>query len=133
MGIPATWSGFSTVECYRCGTGFAMENGLYERRQRDHESFWCPNGHSQCFTGLSTEKERIAELERAVAAEKERADSAQRQRSWAEARAKGANISAGLARASARRLRARVDKGVCPDCHRTFKQLAAHMKCKHGK
>lgn len=25
----------------------------------------------------------------------------------------------------------RAAHGVCPRCHRTFKQLAAHMKCKH--
>ncbi len=27
----------------------------------------------------------------------------------------------------------RVARGVCPDCNRTFANLARHMACKHGK
>ena len=30
------------------------------------------------------------------------------------------------------RLMKRVENGVCPHCHRTFQQLARHMKDKHG-
>lgn len=33
---------------------------------------------------------------------------------------------------SFKRMETRVAAGVCPHCNRTFKQLAAHMKCKHS-
>ncbi len=123
----------TTETCCNCGVAFAMDTALYQQRRKDHASFYCPNGHSQYYTGQTDEQKRIAELERAVELAKRETESARHSRQWAESRAKGANIAAGLAKAAARRLRRRVEAGVCPDCHRTFKQLAAHMKCKHGK
>jgi hypothetical protein len=131
MGIPATWAGFKTIECCRCATGFAVEAGLYEQRRQDHESFWCPNGHEQHFTGKTVDQRRIEQLEHQVASEQARAKRERHSREWAESRAKGANIQAGKAKAAKRRLEARIARGVCPCCHRTFKQLAAHMKTKH--
>jgi hypothetical protein len=131
MGIPQTWAGFKAIECCRCGTGFAMESALYDLRQSDHKIFWCPNGHEQYLTGETPSEKRIAELERQVAQEKAKAESAQRSREWAEQRAKGANISAGKAKAAAKRLERRVNCGVCPHCRRSFKQLRAHMQAKH--
>lgn len=109
-----------------------MEAALQARRLKDRRDFWCPNGHSQHYTGKSDEAKRIEELERALAAEKSRADRERSNREWAESRAKGANIAAGKAKAAARRLTHRVECGVCPHCRRTFKQLAAHMRAKHG-
>ena len=32
----------------------------------------------------------------------------------------------------ARKLK-RVGRGVCPECNRTFQNLASHMACKHGE
>jgi len=114
MGIPATWSGFSTCECYLCGTGFAMEAGLYAQRRADHAEFYCPNGHGQHFTGESSEQkqlrlaqERIVALQRDVARERD-------SRQWAERSARGAHIAAGKAKAAAKRLMHRVNCGVCP-------------------
>lgn len=131
MGIPATWSGFSTVECCVCLTGFAIEAGLHDARKRDQRSFWCPNGHEQHFTGERPELKRIKELEQERDRLRRERDSATSAREWAEQRTRGANIAAGKARAAKQRLEQRVARGVCPCCHRTFKQLAAHMKSKH--
>jgi len=131
MGIPATWDGFRTVTCCRCGTGFAMEADLHARRKQDHRDFYCPNGHKQYFTGPSSEQKKIADLERQLQQATENARRAQQSREWAESRAKGANIQAGKAKAALKRLEHRIDCGVCPHCSRTFKQLAAHMKSKH--
>lgn len=131
MGIPATWNEFRTIECYLCGTGFAVEATLYNARLRDQRSFWCPNGHQQHFTGTTPEARKIRELEAERDRLKRERDAATTARSWAESRAKGANIAAGLAKAAKKRLEQRVSRGVCPCCHRTFKQLAAHMKTKH--
>lgn len=132
MGIPDTWSGFKATDCCVCGVGFAMESGLYDQRRKDHAQFYCPNGHGQHFAGKTDDEKRIAELERAVATAKADALSAQRAREWAEQRAKGANIAAGLAKGKLKRVHERLHAGVCPFCKRTFKQLAAHMASKHG-
>jgi hypothetical protein len=106
---------------------FGIPADYQTRRRNDHASFYCPSGHAQSYQGKSE-----AEQLRAQLAEKDAAIEAERRsRKWAEDRAKGANISAGMARAAHRRLSDRVSHGVCPCCQRTFKQLAAHMKAKH--
>lgn len=117
--------------CCVCYMEFGVPSDFYAARRKDHANFYCPRGHGQSYTGQTTEEKRIAELELQVQAEKARAKSAQRQREWAEAATRGANIAAGKAKAAKRRLEARVSRGVCPCCRRTFKQLAAHMKTKH--
>lgn len=123
---------YTEITCYRCAVKFGMPDSIYERRKADHDSFWCPNGHEQHFTGQTPDQKRIAELEREVQFARSDAEHQRSSRKWAETRAKGANIAAGKAKAAQRRLIARVHAGVCPHCNRTFKQLAAHMKSKHS-
>ena len=41
------------------------------------------------------------------------------------------NVAAAERDRAQRKLK-RVAKGVCPECNRTFADLAQHMKCKHG-
>lgn len=132
MGVPATWTGFRAVGCYKCGTGFAMEASLYERRYADHDLFYCPNGHPQHFSGESTEKQKLRDAEARAAQAEADARRQREAREWAERRAKGANIAAGIAKGKLRRVHERVHAGVCPHCNRTFKQLAAHMQSKHA-
>jgi protein-arginine kinase activator protein McsA len=121
------------TDCAQCGEVFAIRQDLTEVRRRDGKEFYCPNGHTMVFSASkSFDERRIEELQRELAAAKDRAESAHRQREWAESRAKGCNIAAGKARAKAARLQHRVECGTCPNCHRTFKQLAAHMLAKHG-
>lgn len=122
------------VPCASCGTVFAIEQELRQQRVKDGGDFYCPNGHVNVYRETEADGLR-KELERSRAAilraESETARE-RKSREWAESRAKGANIAAGKAKAATRRLHARIHAGVCPDCHRTFKQLAAHMKSKHG-
>src|SRR4051812_3178393 len=110
MGIPATWSGFQATDCCICGVGFAMETGLYAQRRADRKSFWCPNGHSQHFTGETDDERQIAHLRRQLEIAQADARRAQQSREWAEQRTKGANIAAGLAKAAKRRLEQRVSR-----------------------
>jgi hypothetical protein len=102
-----------TTLCITCGCVIGMQDEYYDRRLHDHRSYYCPNGHTQCFTGES-EAEKNARLLREEQARHQRTlsrvNEVERERD---------------------RLKKRVKAGVCPCCKRTFKQLAAHMKHKH--
>ena len=44
---------FQVNECYKCGVEFAMPVILDETCQRDKQEFFCPNGHTQAYPGVS--------------------------------------------------------------------------------
>ena len=44
---------FQVNECYKCGVEFAMPVVLDETCQRDKQEFFCPNGHTQAYPGVS--------------------------------------------------------------------------------
>lgn len=106
-----------TEECCQCGVIFGMTDYFKNERVRDHKQFYCPNGHSQGYVG-ETEAEKNARLLREEQARHQR--TLQREN---EERA---------AKEKAERKLTRVGRGVCPDCNRTFQNLARHMTCKHG-
>jgi hypothetical protein len=119
--------------CCNCGIQFAMPADFQARRRDDHEWFYCPRGHKQHYTG-ETETARLRRELQAVRAEAERTQAYLNSRICAEkSAANGAAIRAGKAKAKLARTLERIGAGVCPHCQRTFKQLAAHMKCKHGR
>lgn len=122
------------VDCPRCGEVFGMTEATVHIRRRDGRTFYCPLGHPMSFPLNETLQQRELREAKLQAKRAEEELARQRQaREWAEKRAKGANIAAGMAKAAANRLKHRVECGVCPRCQRTFKQLAAHMKSKHAE
>ncbi len=110
---------FEVEDCCVCFIPFAMPQSLVARRRQDGGSFYCPNGHSQAYTGTENTRlrERIARMEQQMSAKDEALRLAE------EARQKGER--------NLRRLKKRTGNGVCPCCNRTFKQLARHMASKH--
>jgi hypothetical protein len=102
---------FVTCECYQCGVLFAMteEHQRYFLDQRAKANFYCPNGHSQCYTGLS-DKEKLDQ------------EKARHQETLARLN---------VAEAERERLKQRIKRGVCPCCKRSFKALARHIETKH--
>lgn len=48
------------LECASCGTIFWLTRQRVNNLKSSHHSFFCPNGHSQCFPGQS-EEERLRE------------------------------------------------------------------------
>ena len=52
-----------TEVCCVCGVVFTIPCILRKRLLENHEYFYCPNGHSQRFTGKTKEQERIEQLE----------------------------------------------------------------------
>jgi len=61
------------ITCCECGMEFWVPQTWKDKRRQDHEHFYCPNGHSLVFKGLS-ESERLkralaqtrAELDREI-------------------------------------------------------------------
>lgn len=93
-----------------------MVDEFYDRRLHDHKVYYCPSGHSQIFTSES-EAEKNARLLREEQARHHR--TLQRVNDESKAREK-----------AERKLRS-VSRGVCPECNRSFENLARHMACKH--
>lgn len=113
----ATVLQIKTTTCITCGCVIGLEGIYYDERLKDHRTYHCPNGHTQHFTGESDE-ERAKRLLREEQARHqrtlERANRIEAEKNKLERKLK------------------RVDKGVCPQCNRTFANLTRHMSCKHG-
>ena len=109
------------LNCASCGIEYAIPQDFVDRRRADHAAFYCPAGHSNVYQGLSVAENLRIEL----AAANRRTEMEANTRRAAERDAKAA-------KRKLRTLTHRVECGVCPHCQRTFKQLAAHMKAKHG-
>ncbi len=121
-------------ECINCGITFAYSKAHDNRLRETHANFFCPNGHSMCYTG-KTEAEKLRdELTR----EKHRTEQAQADaKYWREAKER----AVAREQAQERRVRAhkgivtklkkRVANGVCPCCHAKFKNLRDHMRAAH--
>lgn len=84
-------------------------------------SFWCAYGHQQHFVEGETDETKLR---------RER-DNLKQQNARLADEAQQALIRANKAEGVTRRLKKRVAQGVCPCCHRTVAQMAAHMKTKH--
>ena len=104
-----------------CGVVFGLEQEYRKERFEQKDDFFCPNGHAQRYLGKSY-AERAQEAENALM--RERAAHDQTAAARDEARGKAAR---------AERRVARMRRGVCPFCKRTFANVAAHMKCKHSR
>jgi hypothetical protein len=111
---------------------FAMSEQFYQERRRLRDSFYCPTGHGQHFTGKSEAeelRERLAAKERALEWE-----TGQRRVAQRESVSRFHKITAlkGVVTKAKKKL-ARVDNGVCPECNRTFTNVSRHMQTKHAK
>lgn len=109
--------------CVSCGVEYGVTDEYDKMRRDDLASFYCPNGHRQSYDGLTREQ--------AVRKEQEKT-----QRALEQARSLQKALDDTMDRlrteqAASAALKARVGNGVCPDCHRTFKNLALHTRSKH--
>lgn len=122
----------SAGNCWSCGVPVYLPRAKYDSCQRDHaQSFHCCNGHSAVFAGKTEAQLLREELDKTR-------ENLTKRLTWAEQNAidarqqrDAAHRQASAARGQVTRIKNRVGNGVCPCCKRTFKQLAAHMACKH--
>lgn len=110
-----------TTICYKCACLFAWPADLRRRRVNDKQSFWCPNGHEQHFTGPSEADKLRNEVERQ-----------RQQREAAESLASRIAQERDRVARAHKRMRVRVANGVCPCCNRTFQNLLNHMRTEHS-
>lgn len=110
---------FDEITCYKCGVIFGVPSGHRARLMESKDSFWCPNGHSQCYTESTSDKlrrerdrlaQRIAQKDDEIAAAKK------------EAAALKGKIT---------KLHNRAKAGLCSCCNRHFTNLERHMASKH--
>jgi hypothetical protein len=116
------------MQCGECGIEFYAPEKMMAEKQRSGGGWYCPNGHIRIYTETTETKlrkqladrdARLADRDKSIAWERsQRETEAQRAR---------------LAEKKLKSITTRVSAGVCPECNRTFQQLARHMACKHKK
>jgi len=105
--------------CPSCYVLYAVPKVMTDRKERDGGEWFCPNGHTVVYKETVADKlRRERDLLKQQLAEKDDEIRAIRNQRNAET-AKLAN------------LQKRSAAGTCQCCHRTFSQLARHMKTKH--
>ena len=113
-------------ECPNCGVVFGMTDSMEERRRDDKRSFYCVNGHSLSYPGESQE-DKIERLGRELN-HAENVSAIRRAELDTEKNAHRRTV--GKLGAVSKKLK-RVDNGVCPECRRSFANVARHMKSQH--
>ena len=114
-------------DCPSCGVSFGLIENFDQRRRKDKKSFWCPNGHSLSYPGESDEK-RIKRLENSLNHQTNVADM---KRAELKTEKSAHRRTVGKLGAASKKLK-RVDNGVCPECRRSFANVARHMKSQHS-
>jgi hypothetical protein len=121
----AGYTQLNALTCANCGVLFAIPEQMEGKRRADHQTFYCPNGHSNFFPGESkAEKyERLYNNERDIRARRE-ADLDQVEASL--------RATKGVVTRQKKKLE-KVVAGVCPvdGCKRHFADLRKHISTKH--
>lgn len=103
-----------------CNNSFALPKRTIDNLKAKRKGWFCPHcGASRIFTGETEEQRRARLAEQRCASEEA-------------CRIEAETLAAQRGR-QYRRIRERVQAGVCPCCNRTFQNLARHMATKHPK
>ena len=116
-----------TEDCCNCGMLFAMTNDFRQRRLDDRETFYCPSGHGQSYTG-KTEAQRLKDQ---LAQQKRKTEYMEAQRDKARGEKRTVKRQLSAQKGIVTKMKKRSVHGVCPCCSRTFKQLQRHIANKH--
>lgn len=126
---------YTTIACPKigCGVSFAVNDDYRDRRVDDHESFYCPNGHSMSY-GHENKAEKEARLQReradrlAKTVERREADLRFEQNRLIDERKSHAATKGKLTKT-----RNRAAHALCPveGCHRSFANVARHVASQH--
>lgn len=120
-------SEYNFITCASCGVPFGLRLGHIEQLRITKKDFYCPNGHVCVYSeneadklrrDLQREQQRNAQLRDEVEEQRQEKTKALQQMRSAKTKLKNT-----VKRATA---------GVCLECHRTFGNLAVHMRTQHG-
>lgn len=103
--------------CGCCGGVYAINERVREHHEKKGTYWHCPYCQNSWGYGKGAEAKLREELE----AERQRKASALSRLNEAEAE-----------KAKLERKLKRVHRGTCPECNRSFQNLARHMACKHA-
>lgn len=126
MGLPAVQFSVEFKEhcCWSCDLRYYVPATWSQKRRENHDTFYCPQGHPAYFPQDNETEKLRKELEKAERARQMALETA---RMEAEQRKK---VERKL-KTTSKKL-ARVENGVCPECNRSFTNVARHMQTKHG-
>lgn len=110
-----------------CGLVFGLDEEFIKARQRDHATWYCPNGHPRYWPQKNAEeaaKARAEQLSDELARANTRA--LRNQQAYEHERRR-------LAAAKGRitKLKKRIANGICPCCNRYFRALHDHVAKEH--
>lgn len=114
-------------ECCQCGMVFAVSSSFQRQRQRQHDTFYCPAGHGQAYTGKSDLEQAQADIEKYRRLWKEEANYAASVVSERNAAQRSLRATKG----QLTKTKKRIANGVCPCCRRHFVNLERHMTGQH--
>lgn len=122
---------YTLVTCCHasCGVVWAMDDGFIAERRKDHEFWYCPNGHRQHYTGKNTEELLRQQLNRQT----EEVEWQRSLRKAAEEEAQTERRRAAAARGQLTKIKNRIANGVCPvpGCRRSFTNVLSHLRQAH--
>lgn len=120
-----------TEECINCGMAFGVPANVIAQRRRDHQSFYCPAGHSQVYLDETREEALKRQLQEAEAKHTREMQTERNRRLRAEEDAMNLAKSNSAIRGQVTKLKNRAAAGVCAFCNRTFQNVARHVQSKH--
>jgi len=108
------------TSCYKCGVPMFIPAEMNKKLLSTQDSFYCINGHQQCYIGDSeeTKLKRKLEIERDTNKFLRKQNETERNRTRAQKAAKT-------------RIKNRIKNGVCPCCNRYFANVHKHMLTVH--
>ncbi|MDB4871993.1 MAG: hypothetical protein JWL97_2997 [Gemmatimonadales bacterium] len=114
------------MTCWSCGVVYGLEKEYRDRRVKDGQGFFCPNGHTSAWA--ETEAMRLRkQLQQTESCLQNARNETQRQR---ELRTQVERSLRGTKAVVTRMKRCTV-KGQCVCCSRKFKDLEKHMQTEH--
>ncbi len=116
------------IHCGECGITFWAPEFWMAERQKDGKGFHCPNGHARVYRETD-----IAKLQKELMVERQKVAAEQQRVQLERSMRMDAEKAAESAKRKLKKTTRRIESGVCIHCNRTFKQLAAHMRCKHAE
>lgn len=118
---------FFSITCDGCGITYAMPQAFHDALNRNHKTFFCPNGCERHYP----QKSDIEQLKEKLKRSELELQATDQQRIKQRIRADSAERSNQALKGVVTRTKKRIAAGCCPCCKRTFQNLRRHISTKH--